>query len=230
MTTHPSDLWHHYGRARAECDRAVPEDFRWTWGQDGGPGPEVLGELSGKTVGDLGSGAARHAAHLVVHHGPRLVTAVDASPAQYGLATRLFGSLAPRLRIVHSDAVSHLRAMPHTYDVLYSVFGALDFTGPRVLLPAVAAALKPGGRLVFSTLAHYVGGASGQPDVVGVDVPARTPQGEATTMRRWVLQRHVWMRLLDEAGFTGISAEVLAATVTGPRAADTLLIAACRRA
>lgn len=25
------DLWHHYGRARASRDRAVPRAFRWDW-------------------------------------------------------------------------------------------------------------------------------------------------------------------------------------------------------
>src|SRR5690606_12210546 len=62
--TATTDLWHHYGRSRAATDRAVPRDFRWSWGQDSGPGAEVLGDLSGRIVGDLGAGAARHAAHL----------------------------------------------------------------------------------------------------------------------------------------------------------------------
>lgn len=229
MTTISSDLWHHFGRTRAEHDRAVPETFRWIWSQDSGPGPEVLGDLSGRVVGDLGAGAARHAAHLAAYHEPARVVAVDASPAQYEMATGLFGHLAPRLRIVRSDAVSHLHATADSYDVLYSVFGALDFTDPRELLPAAVSALKPGGRLVFSTLAHYLSGALAQPDVVGTDVPAKTSEGEATTMRRWVLQEHVWVKILDEAGFTGISVDVLPSTVAGPRTADTLLVTAVRR-
>ena len=226
MTTTPSDLWHHYGRTRAERDRAVPGAFRWNWSQDSGPGPEVLGDLSGLVVGDLGAGAARHAAHLVSHHEPARVVAVDASPGQHELAVDLFGHLAPRLSIVSSDAVSHLRAAAGTYDVLYSVFGALDFTDPPELLSAAASALKPGGRLVFSTLAHYLGGAPAQPDVVAADVPAKTPEGEASTLRRWVLQEHVWMKVLDEAGFTDISVDVLPSANEGPRIADTLLIRA----
>ncbi|MEV0487217.1 class I SAM-dependent methyltransferase [Streptomyces sp. NPDC050508] len=226
MTTTPSDLWHHYGRTRAEHDRAVPGTFHWNWSQDSGPGPEVLGGLSGLTVGDLGAGAARHAAHLTVHHRPAQVVAVDASPAQCEMALDLFDHLAPRLRIVSSDAVSHLRATAGTYDVLYSVFGALDFTDPPELLSTVAAALRPGGRLVFSTLAHYLGGAPAQPDVVAVAVPAKTPEGQASTLRRWVLQEHVWGKILGEAGFTGISVDVLPSTTEGPRTADTLLIRA----
>ncbi|MER8066729.1 class I SAM-dependent methyltransferase [Streptomyces sp. NPDC094034] len=229
MTTISPDLWHHYGRTRAEHDRAVPETFRWIWGQDSGPGPEVLGDLSARVVGDLGAGAARHAAHLAAYHEPARVVAVDASPAQYEMATGLFGHLAPRLRIARSDAVSHLNATADTYDVLYSVFGALDFTDPRELLPAAASALKPGGLLAFSTLAHYLNGSVAQPDVVGTDVPAKTPEGEATWMRRWVLQEQVWVKVLDEAGFTQITIDVLPSTLPGPRTADTLLVTAVRK-
>lgn len=142
MSTTP-DLWHHYGRTRAGRDRAVPRTFHWSWSQDGGPGPEVLGDLTGAVVGDLGAGAAWHAACLAARHTPARVDAVDASPAQYAMAADLSGHLAPRLRILRSDAVRHLRDTAGTYDVLYSVFGAVDFTDPRALLPAAAIALLP---------------------------------------------------------------------------------------
>ncbi|MFI1049546.1 class I SAM-dependent methyltransferase [Streptomyces griseoruber] len=226
VTTSTADLWHHYGRARATGDRTVPGTFYWSWGQDTGPGPEVLGDLAGRCVGDLGAGTARHAAHLAVHHPPAQVIAIDASPAQHAMATDLYAHLAPRLRIVQSDVVPHLQAMPGAYDVLYSVFGALDFTAPREVLPAAAVALQPGGRLVFATLAHYLNGAPAQPDAVAADIPAKTPDGEATTMRRWVLQEHVWVKLLDAAGFTNITTDLLPATTGGPRTADTLLVSA----
>lgn len=225
MTTAP-DLWHHYGRARAIADRTVPGTFSWAWSQDSGPGAEVLGDLTGRCVGDLGAGAARHAAHLATRHRPARVDAVDASAAQYAMATDLFGDLAPRLRIVRSDAVDHLRAAAGGYDVLYSVFGAVDFTEPRTLLPAVAAALRPGGRLVFSTLAHCLGGAPARPDVTHAEVPAKTPDGGTTTMRRWVLQEHVWTKLLYEAGFSDIGTDTLPASADGPRSAGTLLVTA----
>ncbi len=226
MTT-TADLWHRYGRTRYATDRAVPDAFRWNWSQDSGPGPEVLGELTGLRVGDLGAGAARHAAYLATRHQPARIVAVDASPAQCAMATDLYGHLAPRLRILLSDVVSHLYATQDTYDVLYSVFGAVDFTDPRELLPAVAAGLRPGGRLVFSALAHYLGGAPARPDAQPADIPARTPDGQATTMRRWVLQEQVWTKLLDEAGFTRISIDVLPGG-GGPQGADTLLVAAYR--
>ncbi|MBB5800144.1 class I SAM-dependent methyltransferase [Streptomyces caelestis] len=226
MTSSTADLWHHYGRTRVGTDREVPVAFYWNWGQDAGPGPEILGDLTEKCVGDLGAGAARHAAYLATRHHPAQVIAVDASPAQHAMATDLYGHLAPRLRIVHSDVVNHLHASAATYDMLYSVFGAVDFTDPGKLLPAAAAALRPGGRLVFSTLAHYLSGKMAQPDVVHADIPAKRPDGEAATMRRWVLQEHVWTKALDAAGFTQIDVDVLPATGEGPRTAGTLLVSA----
>jgi SAM-dependent methyltransferase len=227
-STTTADLWHHYGRSRAAADRAVPDTFSWSWDQASGPGPEVLGDLAGACVGDLGAGAARHAAYLAARHQPARVVAVDASPAQHEMAVDLYGHLAPRLRIVAGDVVEHLRAMPGAYDVLYSVFGAVCFTEPRHLLPVAAGALRPGGRLVFSTLAHYLSGAVAQPDVTPADVPAKTPDGHTATMQRWVLQEHVWTKLLDEAGFTQITVDVLPAAPGGPRPADTLLVTARR--
>ncbi|MDG9713901.1 class I SAM-dependent methyltransferase [Streptomyces sp. DH10] len=92
--------------------------FYWTWGQDAGLGPETLGDLTDKCVGDLGAGVARHAAYLATRRHPAQVVAVDASPAQHAMATDLYGHFAPRLRIVHSDVVNHLHATAATYDVL----------------------------------------------------------------------------------------------------------------
>lgn len=154
---------------------------------------------------------------------------MGSSPAQTEMATRLFGHLAQRLQIVAADVVDHLHAMEFSYDVLYSVFGAVDFTDPRkLLLPADAEALRPGGRLVFSTLAHYLSGAPAQPDVTAGRVGAKTPNGKATTMARWVMKEQVWVKLLDHASFTDISVEVWLATNNGPRTAATLLVGARR--
>ncbi|RGD62576.1 class I SAM-dependent methyltransferase [Kitasatospora xanthocidica] len=222
------DLWHHYGRTRADTDRGVPDFFPWIWAQDGGPGSEVLGDVTGLVLADLGAGAARHAAHLVVHHAPARVDAIDASAAQHAMAGDLYGHLAPRLRTLHANAAEHLEAHPDEYDVLYSVFGGLDFADPRRLLPAAARALRPGGLLAAATLGHYLGGAPAEPDVQHADIPARTPDGTPATMRRWVLQEHVWTKLLDEAGFTAIGVDRLPPATSGARSADTLLLRARR--
>ncbi|MDX3135080.1 class I SAM-dependent methyltransferase [Streptomyces europaeiscabiei] len=147
---------------------------------------------------------------------------------KHAMAHHLYAHLAPRLRIVQSEAVPHLQTNRDTYDVLYSVFGALDFTDPRQLLSTAAAALKPGGRLVFATLAHYLSGTLAQPDVVAAEVPAKSPDGQEAAMRRWVLQEHIWIKLLDEAGFIRITVDMLPAAINGPRPVDTLLVSAHR--
>ncbi|MFE4829921.1 methyltransferase domain-containing protein [Streptomyces sp. NPDC056672] len=228
-TTTPPDLWHHYGRARAATDRAVPGRIYWTWGQDSGPGADILGDLTGLHVGDLGAGAARHAAHLAVHHDPARVDAIDASAAQHAMALDLYGHLAPRLRLVHAEVTGHLRAARSRYDVLYSHFGAADFSDPHALLPACAAALRPGGQLVIATLVHYLNGEPAKADAVHTDIPSKGPNGEQATLRRWVLQEHVWTKICDQAGLTGLSTDVLPASGDNPRTADTLLIRAFRQ-
>ncbi|MEU0171696.1 hypothetical protein ABZ214_40685 [Streptomyces iakyrus] len=81
---------------------------------------------------------------------------------------------------------------------------------------------------MYSTLAQYLNGTPAQPEGVGADIPARTPEGEATTMRRWVLQEHVWTELLDAAGFINVTVDVLPAATGGQRTADTLLVSAYR--
>jgi hypothetical protein len=82
--------------------------------------------------------------------------------------------------------------------------------------------------MVFSTLAHHVGGAPARADSRHTTIAMKGPSGESTSMRRWVLQAHVWANLLDHAGLTGITTEVLPAAGQGPRAAATLLVTAHR--
>ncbi|MEN2424326.1 class I SAM-dependent methyltransferase [Streptomyces rimosus] len=223
------DLWHHYGRSRARTDRTVPERLFWTWGQDSGPGAELLGDLTGARVIDLGAGSGRQAAHLAVHHRVDHIDAVDASAAQHAMARDLYGHLTPRLRLIHVDVTDHLRASPATYDLAYSLFGAACFTDPAVLLPAAAVALRPGGQLVVATLAHYLTGRPPAADLRAADIPAKQPDGTAATMPRWVLDTHVWTKALDNAGFTSITAEQLPAAAPGHRGANTLLLRAIRR-
>ncbi|MEU0341586.1 hypothetical protein ABZ092_22220 [Streptomyces bobili] len=62
-----------------------------------------------------------------------------------------------------TDAADHLSGHPRGFDVVHSVFGAPDFAGPRLLLPAVAPGLRPGGLLAFSTLAPTPGTRRGRP-------------------------------------------------------------------
>ena len=57
----PADAWQHYGnsRSRDETRRGVSEALHWDWYQRIGPGPELLGDVSGRVVADLGAGSGR---------------------------------------------------------------------------------------------------------------------------------------------------------------------------
>lgn len=84
-----------------------------------------------------------------------------------------------------SGSVGVLGRLPGGYDVVYSVFGAVDFADPRLLLllPAAARALRPGGLFAATTLGHYLGGA---PAEVASTTPSTVPQ-EAAARRATTL-------------------------------------------
>ncbi|MFE6894824.1 hypothetical protein [Streptomyces sp. NPDC057694] len=94
--------------------------------------------------------------------------------------------------------------------MVYSVFGALDFTDPHTLLPALAHTLRPGGRLAMSTLAHYRGGDAPESDVRCAAIPVRYADGTRSTLHRWVLDVLVWHKLLDTHGFDVTDTETVA--------------------
>ncbi|MCX4650235.1 hypothetical protein [Streptomyces sp. NBC_01446] len=57
------------------------------------------------------------------------------------------------------------------------MFGAVDFTDPHILLPAVADALVPGGLFVFSTLGHFHNGQPAGNDVRPTTISVRQADG-----------------------------------------------------
>lgn len=192
------DRWHHYG-ATSNRSRSAGRLY-WDWYQRIGPGDELLGDLTGRTVAELGAGAGHQAAYVAAESGAAQVVAIDSSAAQHARSSDLYGNVCG-LDFVHDDAAAYLRAHPGSLDVAYSIFGALDFSDPRTLLPAVAVALPPGGFLVFSTLAHYRTGAPPETECLPAGIATRMPDGSPGTMQRWVLGASVWRKLLDEYGF-----------------------------
>ncbi|MFF3358210.1 class I SAM-dependent methyltransferase [Streptomyces sp. NPDC002917] len=111
---------------------------------------------------------------------------LDSSPAQHANSRTLYEHV-PGLEFVHADAATFLSDSPQSLDVAYSLFGTLDFSDPQILLEALATALRPGGRLVFSTLGHYKNGAAPATECQPSDVPTRLADGSPGTMERWVL-------------------------------------------
>ncbi|MFJ4817789.1 bifunctional class I SAM-dependent methyltransferase/NUDIX hydrolase [Streptomyces sp. NPDC088801] len=210
-----AEAWDAYGEHHLRRGTVLPEAAGIDWGfEGGGPGSEVLGELTGRRVLDLGCGTARHAAHLVRAHGA-LVDAVDASAGQYERARARYGSL-PGLRLVLGDAVEHLRAA-EPYDVVYSV-NAVPYVDPHRLLPALAGALRPGGRLCFTVLHSNSRGDGPSDRVAARPEILRLAGGTEVTVHMWVLAPEVWTALLTEYGLRVEGIDVLDTPEEGNRA------------
>ncbi|MGW5606241.1 NUDIX domain-containing protein [Streptomyces sp. NPDC003753] len=192
-----SAAWTTYGAHHLARGTHVPEVDRLAWGfWPSGPGAEVLGDLRGRRVADLGSGLGKHAAHLVRDHGA-VVDAVEASPTQHQRATARYGRL-PGLTLILADAVDHLR-QAEPYDVIYSIHG-FAYVEPRRMLPAVAAALAPGGRLVFSVLHTDSDGHGPWSTVAPRPETLPLAGGGRLTVQMWVLAPELWEDLLEEHG------------------------------
>ncbi|MFI0718738.1 class I SAM-dependent methyltransferase [Streptomyces sp. NPDC021224] len=184
------------------------ERLYWDWYQRLGPGAELLGDVAGATVADLGAGTGERAAHVAAVLGAEQVAAIDTSATRVTLGRERYAHLA-ELDFVHGDAATYLAAAAGSVDVAYSCFGAADFSDPVHLLPAAASGLRPGGTFVLATLAHYEDGAPPAAELRPTEVSVRSSSGSLTTKRRWVLAPAVWEKLLAEAGFTAITTEVL---------------------
>ncbi|MFF4836993.1 hypothetical protein [Streptomyces sp. NPDC001315] len=66
--------WHMYGQRQLAhaYTPPVPDQLTWTPWEGVGPGAEVLGDVTGRRVLDIGSGAGHHAVHLAQAHGARV--------------------------------------------------------------------------------------------------------------------------------------------------------------
>ncbi|MFF5256465.1 NUDIX domain-containing protein [Streptomyces leeuwenhoekii] len=189
--------WTAYGTHQLARGIGLPELDRWAWDiPAASPGAEVLGDVTGLRVLDLGSGLGRHAAFLAAL-GAR-VTAVDSSPTQHQRAAARYAG-TPGLRLLCADAVDHLRAAD-PYDLVYSVSG-VPFMDPRRLLPALANGLRPGGRFVFTALHTNSRGDGPSSQVVPRPEMLRLPgTAQDHLVHMWVLAPRLWEDLLVEHG------------------------------
>ncbi|MEU6070585.1 class I SAM-dependent methyltransferase [Streptomyces sp. NPDC047082] len=204
--------WTAYGRHHIGRGTDVPDAARFSWGfWPSGPGAEVLGDLSGKRVLDLGSGISKYAAHLVREHAAA-VDAVEVSPTQHERALTRYGTL-PGLNLIHADAVEHLeKAEP--YDVIYSIHG-FAYMDPHRLLPALRNALRPGGRLAFSVLHTNSDGCGPSPSAGARPEVLPLAGGGSLTVHMWVLSPTLWEDLLVDNGLLVDSVEILDAPDDG---------------
>lgn len=189
----------------------VPDRIDWGFWPGVGPGADVLGDLRGKHVLDIGSGPGHHAVHLARAHGA-LVDGVDLSPTQHLRAVTAHGA-EPGVRFVHADVADHL-AHAEPYDAAYAVrtFGCID---PHQLLPALRKGLLPTAPLVFSALHTDADGRGPACEDVPRDQFIRLRDEEPIATRMWVLTPQVWQNLLADHGFAVESSDLLRAPDSG---------------
>lgn len=222
MTSAPALAWDTYARRKPprSLTNAAGERtwFNWTQYADHGPGVEVLGVGVGASVLELGCGKGGNLAH-VARLGARAV-GVDVSVEQLFAARARWDDLP--LELHERDAADYLAEDGELFDAAYSVFGALWFTDPMKLLPAVHRRLRPGGVLAFShrpptegcygCQAAYIDGSNDDVRLV---------------VKRWDYTPGTWAAMLGDHGFTNVTASILPAP-SGPHRAGTMLVRALR--
>ncbi|MFB7322467.1 NUDIX domain-containing protein [Streptomyces sp. NPDC056190] len=201
--------WTIYGQRQLDYGYSPPVPDRIDWGfwPGVGPGAEILGDIRGKRILDVGSGPGHHAVHLAREYGA-LVDGIDLSPTQHQRALNARGS-EPGVRFLCGDVAEHLRhAEP--YEAAYGIrtFACID---PHHLLPALRDGLVDGAPLVFSAL-HTDADAQGPSnEVVPRQELIRLRDGEPIPTQMWVLTPQLWEDLLTEHGFQVEGVELLTA-------------------
>jgi SAM-dependent methyltransferase len=118
----------------------------------------ALALAPGESVLDVGcgAGASTLAAAAAVGPGGR-VRGVDLSAPLLEVAQARVAEM-PQVELVHADA-STTPYPPATFDAITSRFGMMLFPAPEAAFAHLAGALKPGGRLVFTTWAERAANA-----------------------------------------------------------------------
>ncbi|MFI6662517.1 class I SAM-dependent methyltransferase [Streptomyces sp. NPDC050523] len=218
--TETAIAWDTYARQRPERRptnaRGETTWFNWTQYPDHGPGAELLRLPAGGRVLDLGCGKGGNAAHLA-RLGMDSV-GIDVSAAQLQAARDRWGSV-PGLSLVQADAAAYLDTAG-SFDAVCSVYGAVWFTDPAVLLPLVRERLRPGGTLAFSQRPPVEGCYGCQASYI--------PRGDGEdplVVKRWDYEPRGWERLLTDHGFSEARAKVLPAP-PGRQKIGTLIVKA----
>ncbi|MFF4423419.1 class I SAM-dependent methyltransferase [Streptomyces sp. NPDC001549] len=189
----PSDSWDKFGLRPAS--KEPWQRFAWTQYSEHGPGLELLHTGPGKRVLELGFGKGDNLAQVA--RTGAVAVGVDISAVQVEAARERFGD---QIEVRHAKAEEYLAECAGEFDSVYSVFGAVWFTDPAVLLPLIRRALKPGGRFAFSHLPPS-GECPGphEYDMYGPD------NEELLPITRWCYRPYMWEKKLLDAGFTAAS-------------------------
>ncbi|QLE74486.1 class I SAM-dependent methyltransferase [Streptomyces rectiverticillatus] len=167
--------------------------FNWTQYPDHGPGAEVLGGPGKAAFLELGCGTGGNLAHVATL-GHRAV-GVDVSPVQLDAARKRWGGL-PSLELHQRGALDFMSETCERFDAVYSVFGAVWFTDPDQLLPAISQVLKPGGVLAFSQRPPVEGCYGCQASYIN-----QADDPNPLVVKRWDYPPGMWADRLKQYGF-----------------------------
>lgn len=145
---------------RGEWDRYADEyqsthgeflgDAGFVWGPEGTREDDLrlLGDVAGRDVLEIGSGAGQ-CSRWVLAHGGRPV-GLDLSARQLQHSRRIDEETGRAVRTVLATG-TRLPFAADSFDVVFSAFGALQFVAEeQVVVDEAARVLRTGGRLVFS--------------------------------------------------------------------------------
>jgi SAM-dependent methyltransferase len=115
-------------------------------------GLQVLGDVAGKDVLELGCGAAQWSIQLA-KRGARIV-GLDNSARRLDHAQQLMAEAGVEFPVVHSAAETTPFA-DESFDVVFSDHGAFSWADSVVVVPEAARLLRPGGLLAFNVASPF---------------------------------------------------------------------------
>ena len=135
-----------YTDARAELSWSQDEITYGVW-RTAERELQVMPDVAGKEVVDLGCGTGYFCAHLKKAGAARVV-GVDPTPAQLATARRCEGKFGLGIEFVEAFA-EDVPLPDASFDVVFSEYGASIWADPRKWIPEAARLLRPGGELFF---------------------------------------------------------------------------------
>jgi SAM-dependent methyltransferase len=203
--------WDAYADEYQATHGSFLRDAGFVWGPEGIDEADLrmLGDVDGRTVLEIGCGAAQCARSLVARGAS--ATGLDLSFRQLQHSRRIDETLDVRVPVVLGTA-THLPFADASFDVAFSSFGALQFVEDiERCVGEVARVLRPGGRFAFSITHPIRWSMPDDPSREGLVVTAsywdRTPyvEEDAETGEARYVEHHRtlgdWVALLAGAGF-----------------------------
>lgn len=129
---------------------------------------QVLGDVAGKDVLEVGCGAAQWGI-LLAKQGARMV-GLDNSERQLEHAREAMAKAGVDFPLVHSAAES-IPLPDGSFDIAFCDHGAIgSFGDPLLVVPELARLLRPGGLLAFSHFTPFSWACIGENDEVGKEL------------------------------------------------------------